>query len=152
MSKLTYNAHNRLSPGPQFEPRAWKLNPFRVFAGSRDRMVAEMEAEELRRHAEQRAATEDRERRQSALEQCKAAGSVEKWYASLPVGVREAWLDLRDHLLQCEKAQAEQDAWFKRHNAGRSARVPGSGHRPKAPVKLAAAGHWRREGTGSREG
>jgi hypothetical protein len=52
-------------------------------------MNAEMEAEELRRNAEQRTAAEDRERRQWAVEQCKAAGSVERWYASLPDRVRE---------------------------------------------------------------
>jgi hypothetical protein len=81
-------------------------------------------------HAKERTADDIRERKSWAAEQVKAAGSVDAWYRSLAADVRAAWEDLRPYLLQCEKAQAEQEKMLKSHTGTTEAKP----QTPKPPV------------------
>jgi hypothetical protein len=74
-----------------------------------DQETAREEIEDRERAERQRA---ERERWNTAVKECKAAGSVREWFASLPSRVAQEFEDLRADLLKCEQQEKEHNAWL----------------------------------------
>ena len=74
-----------------------------------DQETAREEIKNRGREERQRA---ERERWNTAVQQCKAAGSVREWFASLPSRVAQEFEDLRADLLKCEQQEKEHNDWL----------------------------------------